>query len=87
MKQVFKLLFFVICLIGVSGLIGFGGYVYCQYHPSYLLDSTCFNVDYRCGGECLQQEGNYTGVVKDKCLCDCGEFYVSYCSGFKYEKI
>lgn len=87
LKQAWWILFFVIILIGLLGLIGFSQYIYCQTHPSYLLDSYCFNPDYRCQGECLIQQGNYTGSIKDKCLCDCGNFYISYCSGVKVNKV
>ena len=87
LKATFMIVALVMLMLGLLGLIGFGQYIYCESHPSYLLDSACFNVDHRCGGECLIQEGNYTGVVIDKCLCDCGNFYVSYCSGFVVDKV
>jgi hypothetical protein len=86
-KTAFMVLMLVILMIGLLGLIGFGSYIYCQKNPSYLLDDMCFNPDYRCGGECLMYDSNYTGIIKDKCLCDCGEFYVSYCSGFRVDKV
>lgn len=88
-KSIKMFLITIICAIIFVSIvisIGIGKNYYCEKNPSYLLDDTCFNVDYRCGGECLMQEGNYTGIIKDKCLCDCGSFYVSYCSGFKVDK-
>lgn len=47
----------------------------------YISSNPCFNVTYRCQVECGNFGKNFTGEM-DGCACDCGDAFVSMCSGF-----
>lgn len=47
----------------------------------YYDDSPCFDTNYRCQVECSNFGRNFTGKM-DGCACDCGDAFVSMCSGF-----
>lgn len=51
----------------------------------YYMDSPCFDMNYRCEVECSRYDRNFTGEI-DGCSCDCGDGWVSSCSGFFYAK-
>ena len=66
-------------------LMLFGDY-YCDYWgDKYSSDSWCFDPNYRCSVECGVWNRNFTGII-DNTLCDCGDAWVSICSGFLYPK-
>ena len=47
--------------------------------------SYCFNPVKRCSWECGNYGGNFSGNLSG-CTCDCGDYLVSMCSGFRYVK-
>ena len=60
--------------------------VYCEFFgDKYSLDSPCHDPNYRCTVECKAWGKNFTGRI-DGFMCDCGDSWVSVCSGFLYPK-
>jgi hypothetical protein len=60
--------------------------VYCHVMgPSYYEGDICFSIDYRCGIECGVHGREYQNKTEG-CLCDCGDTFVSLCTGFPHEK-
>jgi hypothetical protein len=51
----------------------------------YYQDDPCFDVNYRCQVECGNFNRNFTGNMEG-CSCDCGDAWVSSCSGFMHMK-
>ena len=49
--------------------------------------SYCFDPIKRCSLECNNIGTNFTGNITgpSDCMCDCGTYVVSYCSGFAYK--
>jgi len=75
----FSLLLFFGILFGIYN-------IYCDYFgDKYSEDSICFDINFRCKVECGNFGRNFTGMIND-CLCDCGDGWVSICSGFFYPK-
>ena len=79
----------LLMLLGViilAILIYFGTEIYCdKWGDKYTMNSRCHNPIFRCTIECENYNWNFTGTING-CMCDCGEAYVSVCSGFAYNK-
>jgi hypothetical protein len=59
---------------------------YCKYWGDrYTQNSQCYDENYRCEIECSHYNLNYNGKIQ-RCYCDCGEKYVSICTGQIYDK-
>ena len=76
----------IIILLTLIIIITFGIDIYCdKWGDKYTLNSRCHDPNYRCTIECENYDWNFTGKI-DGFMCDCGEAYVSVCSGFAYPK-
>ena len=78
----------IIIVVGFLGMFLENGFrnIYCERHPSPIMDDYCFDFTLRCELECGSYDLNYTGNTEG-CACDCGNnMYVSACSGFLFER-
>lgn len=57
----------------------------CLQGDRYNMNSFCFDMNYRCQVECGNYGWNFTGKTRG-CVCDCGDWEVSSCSGFAHAK-
>ena len=55
-------------------------------YAKYYQDSPCFDVNFRCEVECSHFNRTSIPEGRDGCKCDCGDIWVSLCSGFPYDK-
>ena len=56
-----------------------------KFGDRYSQDSVCFDPVYRCTIECGRHNRNFSGKI-DGCACDCGDVYVSACTGMPFKK-
>jgi hypothetical protein len=77
------LVLLIALVLATSG--GREGIARCLMGDRYSMESLCFDMNYRCQVECGNYGWNFTGQIMG-CVCDCGDWEVSSCSGFAYAK-
>jgi len=82
-KNIIYLLGIILPLIILIGIIFI---IVEQSCDSYSTESWCFDKTFRCEVECKSYDWNYQGNIIGNCGCDCGEYVVSFCSGFAWKK-
>ena len=80
--------FFILGVIVIATIAVLGIHYYCEYGDNKIsnMNSPCFDPYARCEWECESYNSNFTGEI-DGCMCDCGDFVVSACSGFGTSKM